>query len=124
MLRGRVGERAVTSFELETRDVRDRAARHLLVAGELDLTNAHELEAAVAEAAADGHAIALDLSEVTFVDSAALHALFRTSRQLGAQRFGLVVPTSSPLQRAFEIVGLPTLVPVGASLDELLTALT
>jgi anti-sigma B factor antagonist len=123
MLRARAGGQAVTSFELEARDVRDPATRHLLVAGELDLTNAGELETAVAEAAVDGHAIALDLSEVTFVDSAALHALFRTSRSLGPHGFGLVVPTGSPLERAFDIVGLPKLVPVRPTLEELLGVL-
>lgn len=125
MLRDRAhGLPIVTNFELESRSVRAPAAMHLLVAGELDLTNAGELETAVAEAAAGGSPVALDLSEVTFVDSAALHALFRSSRTLGPHGFGLVVPTGSPLERSFEIVGLPKLVPVRRSLEELLAALT
>jgi anti-sigma B factor antagonist len=123
MLRARAEGGDMTSFELETRDIRDPAARHLVVSGELDLTNAGELEMAVAETADGDHAIALDLSGVTFVDSAALHALFRTSRNLAPRGFGLVVPTGSPLERAFDIVGLPKLVPVRPTLEELLDVL-
>lgn len=114
----------MTSFELEIADVREPPARHVSVAGELDLTNADELEAAVVEAATGGRPIALDLTEVSFVDSAALHMLFRTSRLLGQTSFGLVVPAASPIERTFEIVGLPKLVTVRQSLDALLQALS
>jgi anti-anti-sigma factor len=113
----------VTSFELELRDVRDPAARHITVVGEVDLTNADELEAALLDASSDGRPIAVDLGAVTFIDSAALHVLFRTSRHLGQSSFGLVVPASSSITRTFEIVGLPKLVPVRPTLDELLEAL-
>lgn len=113
----------MTSFELEVIDVREPVVRHVSVAGELDLTNAGAVGAAVVEASADGRPIALDLSQVTFVDSAALHMLFRTSRLLGPSSFGIVVPTVSPIARTFEIVGLPKLVTVRASLAELLPKL-
>ena len=113
----------MTSFELEVIDVRDPVARHVSVTGELDLTNADALGAAVVEASGDSCPIALDLTQVTFVDSAALHMLFRTSRLLGPGSFGIVVPSGSPIARTFEIVGLPDLVTVRESLMELLTAL-
>ncbi|MFO7572755.1 MAG: STAS domain-containing protein [Gaiellaceae bacterium] len=114
----------MTSFGLDQREIREPAARHVALVGELDLTNAGELEAALVDASADGVPLALDLSAITFVDSAALHVLFRTSRRLGQNGFGLVVPPASPIARTFEIVGLRRLVPVRPKLDELLEALT
>ena len=54
------------------------------VAGELDLTNARDMEERLeAVAVANGQALVLDLNRLVFIDSAALHVLFRTARRLG-----------------------------------------
>lgn len=47
-----------------------------MLSGELDLSNAEELESAVLRTCADGvHEIVLDVSQLEFVDSAGLRAL-------------------------------------------------
>ncbi|MGW5263237.1 STAS domain-containing protein [Microbispora sp. NPDC004025] len=49
----------------------------LTVSGEIDMSNAGELEAALTDAAGgDGHALLVDLSAVEYLDSAGLTVLF------------------------------------------------
>lgn len=72
--------------------------------GELDkLTSAaarSELDRAVG-----AERLLVDLSAVTFLDSAGLHVLFRLARAVtkGGGRLGVVVPPESPLRRVVEI---------------------
>jgi anti-anti-sigma factor len=64
--------------------------------GEIDLSNAAELTERLAELASTSMLI-LDLNRVSFVDSAALHCLFRAARERGQSRLVLVVDPSSPI---------------------------
>ena len=76
------------SFELDPQETEDPDVRHVCISGELDLTNARELEDRVAALAAEERSVVvLDLNRVVFIDSAALHVLFRTAR---TGRIGIV----------------------------------
>ena len=50
-------------------------------AGDIDLTNAGQFQAALDEAAAASGAVTADLTEVTYCDSAAIRVLFHAARQ-------------------------------------------
>jgi anti-anti-sigma factor len=50
-------------------------------AGDIDLTNVGQFQAALGEAAAASSAITADLTAVTYCDSAAIRALFIAARQ-------------------------------------------
>jgi hypothetical protein len=49
--------------------------------------------------------------------------LFRISRRLGRERFGIVVAPTAPIARTLGIVGLPQAVTTGDSADAVLAAL-
>ena len=114
----------MTSFEVESGAAEDPRVVVLTLTGELDLTNASELEQRLEGAlTANGSRLVLDLRRVAFIDSAALHVLFRTARALGKERFGLVVEPQSAIARVFEIVRISQLASIGDSIDDLSAAL-
>jgi anti-anti-sigma factor len=113
----------VTPYELERRDSGEPRELVVAVAGELDLTNAREFEERLERlTSANGASLVLDLNRVLFIDSAALHVLFRRARQLGRERFGLVFEPTSPLARTLSIVAISEVATVGTSVDGLLAA--
>lgn len=115
----------MTSYELELRETGDPNVVLVVVAGELDLTNARELEERIEHVPGDdGASLVVDLNGVVFIDSAALHVLFRTARRLGRDRFGLLYEPTAAVSRTLAIVGLPKVATSGASRDELLAALS
>ena len=108
-------------FELEQQETDDPRVTHVNVVGELDLTNARELEERLEElSSADGSVLVLDVNRVVFVDSAALHGLFRVARRLGKDRFALVLAPGAPIARTLEIVGFPQAAVTGESVDRVL----
>lgn len=109
----------MTSFELDVREPKPEDFTVVELAGELDLTNAHEVERRLEQIAGSG-GLVVDLNRVTFVDSAALHMLFRVARRLGTtQRFGIVLEPTALIARTLTIVGLDDVTSVRATLDEL-----
>jgi anti-anti-sigma factor len=88
------------------------------LAGELDLTNARELEEQLRGAASDESVLVLDLSRVVFIDSAVLHVLFRLARLRGEGRLVLVLEPGAPVARALEIVAMKDAVRVVPSLAD------
>jgi anti-anti-sigma factor len=112
----------VTPYELEVRG-EEHGFTVIGLAGELDLTNAEAVERElVAAAGGDGGegGIVLDLNGVTFIDSAALHMLFRVARGIGdARRFGIVLEPNALVARTLEIVGLNAVTTVRQSVDDL-----
>jgi anti-anti-sigma factor len=119
----------MSAFELEPQETGDDHVLHVDVAGELDLTNVPEfeerlgeLELGELEQGAES-ALVLDLNRVVFIDSAALHALFRISRRLGRERFGIVLASTAPIARTLAIVGLPQAVATGDSAETVLAAM-
>jgi anti-anti-sigma factor len=110
----------MTSYELEQRPTEDAQVVLVEVKGELDLTNAHEVEERLEELAApNGARLVLDFNRVVFIDSAALHVLFRTARRLGKGRFGLVFEPTAPVARTLAIVGISEVATIAESASEL-----
>ena len=108
-------------FELEHHETDDPNVLHVGVSGELDLTNARELEDRIDElSTTNTSALVLDLNRVVFIDSAALHVLFRTARR---HRIGIVLAPTAPIARTVEIVGLAEATVLGNSVDAVVDAI-
>jgi anti-anti-sigma factor len=92
--------------------------------GELDKLTRDAVLAQL-EPAEGVHELVLDLSGVTFVDSAGLHALFGLVQAANTRGGGVrvVVPPDSPIRRVLEIAHLGSVVPVvDALVDDVLGA--
>jgi len=77
------------------------------LSGELDLTNAGELEERLRRAAPESGELLVDLNHVVFIDSAAIHVLFRLARDLGAGGgLALLLAPDAPVARVLEIVNM------------------
>lgn len=72
-------------------------------AGDIDLTSAAQLEAALTAAAATSADITADMTGVTYCDSAAIRALFTAA---GHTRLTLLVPADGPITTMLTITGL------------------
>ena len=72
-------------------------------AGEIDLATIEDLQSIVDAAAAGAERVVLDLRAVTFIDSAGLRLVLRSSRAIGAFS---VVRGPQEVQRLFDLVGL------------------
>ncbi len=85
----------------------------LRLTGEFDLVNAPHIIEAGERLIADDKQLILDLSEVTFIDVAVIHALTRVERE--ARRNGRVVVlqlgTAPIVERIIEITGIDRLLP-------------
>lgn len=106
----------MSAYELEVLGATPETV-HVALAGELDLTNARELEERLTESAGNGAEFVLDVNRVVFIDSAALHVLFRLARRLEPGALTLVVEPAAPVARTLEIVGVPAAMRVVPSLD-------
>lgn len=101
-------------------------SEHAVVArlvGEVDMSNADyvrdEITAAVPN---DAHALVIDLSATSYLDSAAIELLFELSRRLGRRRqqLRLVVPEGSPLTRLLSLTDVGSVAPLHAELADAL----
>jgi anti-sigma B factor antagonist len=73
-------------------------------AGDIDLTNVGQFQAALDQAAAASSAITADMTAVTYCDSAAIRALFLAARQ--AQLTIQVSPAGSVTETLLKVSGL------------------
>jgi anti-anti-sigma factor len=71
--------------------------------GDIDLANVNEFQDVLTTAATDNHAIAVDLTDVTYCDSAAVRALFAVA---ATTKLSLVVPATGPIITLLNISGL------------------
>jgi anti-sigma B factor antagonist len=89
---------------------------------EIDITNAAELQAALHEAADQGHAtFIVDMSRTLFCDTSGLHVLVLTHKQalaLGGEV--RLVGLNSGILRIFTVTGIDQVIPRFAGLDEAL----
>jgi anti-anti-sigma factor len=94
-----------------------------VVTGEVDMSNAPSVRQQIAESVTqDDDALLVDLSELSFIDSAGLHTLIELGTVLDERRQQLLlcVPHRSPIQRAIEIIGLPRAISVHSDRGEAL----
>jgi anti-sigma B factor antagonist len=84
---------------------RDRA-RGIRLEGEFDVANAPELAAAIGDLAAEDGPVDVDMSGVTFMDSAGLHALVGGARSLDGNARIVLVDPPSRVVRLMDILGL------------------
>jgi anti-sigma B factor antagonist len=88
----------------------------LSVAGEVDISNATELRAAIERAATRAFEIWLDLSSLTFMDSSGLHAMSEARVRLieANTRLTLICP-EGPVLRALALTGFDGIFEIHAS---------
>ncbi|PRX50365.1 stage II sporulation protein AA (anti-sigma F factor antagonist) [Prauserella shujinwangii] len=90
----------------------------IVVSGEIDLSNAESVQDDIF-AAITNHLVAvhIDLSKLTYIDSAGLRILFALADRLRLlqTRCRLSAPAGSPIQRVIELSGLASLVDVHLS---------
>ncbi len=102
----------------------ERSASIVAVTGELDLSTAARWDEDVQAATRHSPAVVLDLSQVRFVDSAGVRALFRWVQR--AERRGVlmvvVAPHDGPLWRLLDILDLESVAPICDSREDALEA--
>lgn len=98
----------------------ERGWRLIAAAGEIDISSAPALEQAIDLALDDGaDRIALDLGNVTFMDSTGLRTLITTQRRLNDPGDLAVVVGAGPVRRLLEIAGVADMLVVMGSTAEL-----
>jgi anti-anti-sigma factor len=96
------------------------------VDGEVDMSNATQIGAAVARRLSnDDLALVLALAQVGYFDSAGIHVLFelRDRLQTRRQELRLVVPTGSPIATALELADVMRTLGAVETVDLALAAL-
>jgi anti-anti-sigma factor len=94
--------------------------------GEIDMSNASDLQAAIAEATPNrAPGVLLDLSAVDYIDSAGIHMLYRLGDSLRnrGQALRVVIPPESAASDALRLAGVTRHVDVVEAVDEGLHAL-
>jgi len=112
----------VATFGLEHVAERDAEVTLVALTGELDLTNVDDLDARLA-ALSNGLPLVLDLSRLVFVDSAALHRLFRIVRGRGVGGVAFVIEPTAPVAATLAIVELGRAAPLVATREAAVAAL-
>lgn len=108
--------------KLASIEAEQRGATLLLrISGEIDVSNARELSAAIEAAVPNGILrIVMDLTDITYLDSAGVKLLMQLADRLRARRreLRLVVPEHAPIRAVLELTGLSQLVPLDDHLEE------
>jgi anti-anti-sigma factor len=92
-----------------------------VMSGEIDLANADTgEERIVAGVPSEADRLILDLSDVTYLDSAGIRLILGVNERLHLRRqqLRLVVPDTAPIQRLIEITRLGVQVPIFGSLSD------
>ena len=90
----------------------ERGTMHITVSGEIDLDNAAAIESELRAAIShQPKAVSVDLTELTYLDSAGIRILFAFASRLKPLRIilKLIVPLGSPTRRLIELSGLESL---------------
>jgi anti-anti-sigma factor len=91
------------------------------IAGELDLSNVHDigdaLNAAVTSATAG---VVLDLTSLTHLDSAGVRLIFdlRSRLNTARQKLAAVVPEGARIREVMDLAAVPAAVPLYTALDD------
>jgi anti-anti-sigma factor len=95
--------------------------------GELDMSNASELGTAIpSQVTNEALGVVIDLTNVTYIDSAGIHILFELRGRLKdrGQETQLVMPPDAPVAAALKIVGIPPAVGVSETMDAAVETVT
>ena len=106
----------LAQFEVERRPT----LQVLRVRGEVDISNSDEFSAAIEGVApTQANTIVVDLSETTYLDSAAVRLLIVLAERLKDRRneLRLVVPRASPIWSVLELTGVHKLIEVAPTLQ-------
>ena len=90
------------------------------VAGEIESVNAEEMSTALAaRLTSEAAGLVIDLSQVTYLDSAGIELLFDLARRLRThrQRLRLVVPVDAPMRRVLELCDMDRAAPIDATVE-------
>jgi len=87
--------------------------------GEVDLSNASEIEQRLVDVGRDTHRLVVDLGEVGYMDSSGFGMLERLAHQVALR---VVVPRTAVVHRALAVTGLEQLVAVFPSVPSALAA--
>jgi anti-anti-sigma factor len=91
------------------------------VHGEIDISNAPEVSAALEAAMPNGaETLMVDLSGTTYLDSAGVQLLFLLAQRLRARRqqLRIVVPEDAPIRGVLQLTDLPRVIPMQGRLGE------
>jgi anti-anti-sigma factor len=91
------------------------------LAGEIDMSNAESLTKTIGRAVSNqAVGMVVDLSEVTYLDSAGIRLVFELARRLGrrGQRITLVVAERARLQRVLELTDVAAAMPVCRTVEQ------
>jgi anti-anti-sigma factor len=91
------------------------------ITGEIDMSNATDLgTAVVAPLTNESTGLVLDLSRVTYIDSAGIHVIYELRERLAGRALErrLVEPADAPTVSALRLTGVPEVVPVAAAAVE------
>jgi anti-sigma B factor antagonist len=92
--------------------------RIVTVIGELDVATRGPLEQQLAKVASDGvHSLIVDLRRVTFIDSGAIHALFKAGTSLDDSRAILLIEPGF-VRRVLDIVEIERVFAIESSLTD------
>ena len=95
------------------------------VSGEIDGSNAGEVQRAVAEhVPTTARSLVIDLSQTSYIDSTGVELLFELARRLSSRRqaFTVVVPHGSGVRRVLELCDIASVGALVATRDEALNA--
>src|SRR5918997_6045823 len=90
----------------------ENGSMHIAVSGEIDLANATAVEDELREAVSQQPTtVSVDLTDLTYLDSAGIRILFTMASRLRALRIllELIVPLDSPTRRLIELSGFESL---------------
>jgi anti-sigma B factor antagonist len=87
-------------------EVAGGTARVVAVSGELDASCAPAFKERILAALAGAEPVVLDLSEVTYIDSTSVGALFAARKATGMTRERVSIVCGGEIRRMFEITGL------------------
>lgn len=99
------------SARFDIREEDHATERWLILAGELDLAAAHELEPALQRACELARKVVIDLRDVTFMDSMGLRSVLSAKDLCGENGVDLAVIPNPEVLKIFEVTGLVDEVP-------------
>jgi anti-sigma B factor antagonist len=109
----------------EVRIEREEKTVVAALTGEVDMSNAVSVRLQIAGSVTpDDDALVVDLSDLSFIDSAGLHTLIELGTVLDERRQQLLLclPQGSTIRRAIEIIGLPRAISIHSDRGEAMEA--